>query len=348
MLSARDLPGDQFILSRSGRSYNMLHAITYGKRCATSRSGFLVLAVRLVSSKAPKGDQTQFRDLTNVATHKRRLSSSYTTKPEKIMDKKIDILDDNNSASRFVPSESSPSANKRAFVPVERFPKAPEHIINMSTDDLYSQHNIQFGTPPPKEKDKDKYVDFVIPDRYLKSVRSKQITPKDKAMVEELENLIKTNDEYQIAQSQYNLIKLYYDQDSDSYQPMPEHALKKSLSGMINLNPSMDDIEDDYLWQLFPKGSLFGVPPFEKDAASHSFKQWEHEMLQKQKKTDVQKQHDLQEYNEFRVLLSDSKSFFRKTSNSNRKKLDRKLLKEYKKMKTKGKLPKDDDDDEPL
>lgn len=289
--------------------------------------GYRGAFVRLVSSKAPNSDQNVSLELAG-ATHKRRLSSGYSTKT-KIIDKKM--MDN-----------GSDLVAGKAFVPVDKFPKAPDHIVNMSTDDLLNQHNIQFGAPPEQEKTKGRYVDFTIPDRYLKSVRSKEITPKDKAMVDELETLIRTDDEYQIAQSQYNLIKLYYDQDSDSYHPMPEHALKKSLSGMINLNPSMSDIEDDYLWQLFPKGSLFGVPPFEK---AQNFKQWEQEMLQKQKKTQVQEQHDLQEYNQFKLLLNDSKTFFRKPANSNRKKLDRKLLKEYKKMKTKGKIPKDDDDE---
>lgn len=301
-----------------------------------------VLSVRMVSSKPPKSDTASVHDL-SVATHKRRMPSSYATDNK---DDKLEQIEMGDSArdarGREIADSASKTALQQLFIPIDRFPRAPDHIVNMSAEDLLAKHRIRFGDQPSQKRAPDTYVDFVIPDRYLKSEQAKQITPRDKEIVAELDDLSIADSPEKIAQRLSRAFKLFYDQETDSYHTLPEHALRRSLSGMINLNPNMDDIDDEYLWQLFPKGSLFGTPPFEgAESGTHTFRQWEQEMLEKQRRADEKNQSRLQEYNELQMYLNDTKSFFRKPANSTRKKLDRKLLKEYKKMRGKGK-PDDD------
>jgi hypothetical protein len=241
------------------------------------------------------------------------------------------------------------------YIPFNKFPQAPESIMKSSLQDLYGI----IGTKPETEtskkssfKESENFVDFNIPDKFLKSQIKQQITDKDRAMVEELDNFLKTEDEAELAQSQLKLIKLYYDQDTNSFQPLPEHALKKTLSGMLNLNPSLDDIGDEYLWKLFPKDKIFGSPPFEPKIIPNGFKNWEQEKLLELEKEKSARENNVKEFKEFEKQLTNSKSFFKKAGS--RKKLDRKLVKQYKKLKLEGKIPKDlsgidkDDDDDLL
>lgn len=124
---------------------------------------------------------------------------------------------------------------------------------------------------------------------------------------------------------------------------MPEHTLKKSLLGMINLNPSLDEIDDEYLWKILPKGKLFGLPPFESKISPDGFKNWEKEMLERKHKENSARAIDAKEFNDFQSQLTDSKSFYAKTGA--RRKLNRKLVKKYKQLKEEGKIPKDMDKD---
>lgn len=236
------------------------------------------------------------------------------------------------------------------YIPFKNFPKAPDYIMSQSLDSLYKSidhkpSNLEINGK--KQSSSEKFVEFAIPDKYSKTKIKEQITEKDKAVVDEINSLSRSNDEKEINQLHMNVLKLYYDEDSNTYQPLPEHSLKKSLSGMINLNPHMEDIDDEYLWNLFPKSSSFGKPPFEsKNDNISSFKVWEKVQLEKLKKEQLIKEGNEKEFKEFENLLQNLKTFFRKlntnttnTTSGGRRKLDRKLLKKYKKLKSEGKIP---------
>ncbi|ABN64396.2 predicted protein, partial [Scheffersomyces stipitis CBS 6054] len=231
------------------------------------------------------------------------------------------------------------------YIPFDKFPKVPQSILDQPVEELYKfiDEEPPMLSPEAIKQKKETYVDFAIPDKYLKYKTKDEITAKDRALVEELDKFLKLDDDEEIAQSQLKLIKLYYDQDSNTFQPLPEHTLKKSLSGMINLNPSLDEIDDEYLWKILPKGKLFGLPPFESKISPDGFKNWEKEMLERKHKENSARAIDAKEFNDFQSQLTDSKSFYAKTGA--RRKLNRKLVKKYKQLKEEGKIPKDMDKD---
>lgn len=239
-------------------------------------------------------------------------------------------------------NSAPPSLTKRKkkYIPFADFPKVPENILKQTDEELFS--NVNMEPTNNSSGAEDNFINFRIPDKYLKTKAKDEITEKDKALVEELDNFLKSNDVLEQSQSQLNFIKLYYDQDTNLYQPLPEHTLKKSLSGMINLNPSLDDIDDEYLWKLIPKDKTFGIPPFEQSITKHGFKNWEQIQLKKQEKEMKNQEINNKEFEEFKVLLHNSKTFFKVHSNG-RRKLDRKLLRKYKQLKQQGKIPKDFD-----
>lgn len=235
-------------------------------------------------------------------------------------------------APKRVPKAKPP----QNYILFDQFPRAPEAITNASFQELCDM----IGTKLPKPKPSDNFVDFTIPDKYIKSKAANEITDKDRRLLQELDNFVKSTDEDQIAQAQYNLIKLYYDKETDSYKPLPDHSLKKLLLGLLKLNPSLDDIDDEYLWRIIPREKMFGVRPFELLGL---FKEWEQKMLAKSKEEDAALQQGVREARELVATLNKS-SFFRKQGS--RKKVDRKLVRKYKQLKREGKITDFEDDDD--
>lgn len=263
---------------------------------------------------------------------------TFSSKPPKTEDNTFAYSRSHLNSHSHSPSPPAMNKHKNKYIPFKDFPKAPESILKQTAEELFSNINMKPVSEPPQNKDN--FIDFSIPDKYLKSKAKDEITEKDKALVEELDNFIRSNDQLEQALSQLNFIKLYYDQDSNLYQPLPEHTLKKSLSGMINLNPSLNDIDDEYLWNLIPKDKTFGIPPFEASITKDGFKKWEQTQLQKRKSEMKDEEINNKEFEDFKLLLHNSKTFFKVNSNG-RRKLDRKLLKRYKKLKQEGKIPKE-------
>lgn len=226
------------------------------------------------------------------------------------------------------------------YIPFNKFPRAPDSILNQSSKQLYESIDLNYEDNSNSQTN-GKLVDFVIPEKHLKSHIQLQITDKDRAVVEEIDNLSRANDEKEINQLNMSVLKLYYDEDLNSYQPMIEHNLKKSLSGMIKLNEQLHDIDDEYLWNLFPRNQNWSTPPFEKKFEGiDGFKKWEKQQIDKinQQKLDQQKtEQDVLKFKQ-RLQKNDYKIFAKK-DNKGRKKLDRSLLKQYKKLKAEGKFP---------
>lgn len=298
--------------------------------------GITILHVQLVNmfpkTKIPYGAVER---IVQQASSKGRFFSS---KPPKTEDAIYSYSGSHLNSHSHSPPPPTINKHKNKYISFKDFPKAPESILKQSAEELFS--NIDIKPTVQTTGTNDNFVDFSIPDKYLKSQIKEEVTEKDKALVEELDNFLKSNDQLEQAQSQLNFIKLYYDQDTNLYQPLPEHTLKKSLSGMINLNPSLDDIDDEYLWKLIPKDKTFGSPPFEQSLCKDGFKQWEKVQLQKHKTEMKEEEINNKEFEDFKQSLHNSKTFF-KVNSTGRRKLDRKLLKRYKQLKQQGKVPKD-------
>lgn len=226
--------------------------------------------------------------------------------------------------------------HRNKYISFKDFPKAPESILMQSTEELFSNINME-----PRNKNKeirdDRLVDFKIPEKYLTVPAADNITEKDRLVAEEINNLLKSEEGVDL--SSLNLVRWYYEQENNQLQSLPEHPLKKSLSGMINLNPILNNISDQYLWELFPRGRSFGVPPFEPEISKNGFKNWEKSQLDELKKKENKFQTD-DEIADFKALWHKSRTFY-KASPNGRRKLDRKLLRKYKKLKQAGKLPRE-------
>ncbi|ODV81510.1 uncharacterized protein CANTADRAFT_24426 [Suhomyces tanzawaensis NRRL Y-17324] len=338
----------------------MLHYLSHRPPLRTSfqptRSIF-----RSISSKSPKDPE----DLPPVTPKKRvpvypknkhakaqesTSASSMTTKHRLKAEDKTKLLRSKRALKRdattgtslakdITRTTSTITPDPNTYIPFSKFPKVPESILSQSLEDLYSSMNLKYN---PDAEQQPRYVDFAIPDKFIKPKTKDLITEKDRALVSELDKFSKSEEDEEANQTQLKLIKLYYDQDTNTLQPMPEHALKKSLLGMINMNNTLNDIEDDYLWELFPRDKLFGIPPFEtSNGGINGFKKWEKDMLEKEKKEQDLKDEDIRQYKDFEQSLSDTKSFYKKVAGGTRKKVDRKLVKRYKKLKEEGKIPND-------
>ncbi|EGV61124.1 hypothetical protein PSN45_001842 [Yamadazyma tenuis] len=222
-------------------------------------------------------------------------------------------------------ASSSTSSPPLKYVSVKEFPKAPSHVTSMDTKDLFESVNISIE--PEKE---DLSVNFEIPRKFSKQYQSSILNQRDLAMMKQLDVMMNTDDDKVIMESQIILGNLYSDRDSFSSY-IPEHPLKKSLSGMINLNPHLNDIDDEYLWDLIPPDKFFGSKFYEKEG---TFKEWEKEVMEeKNKLIDHLKVHEA-EISDFLQKYGKNKSFLEKRNG--RLRLNKSLIKAYKLLKSKN------------
>ncbi|KAG7193123.1 uncharacterized protein KQ657_001240 [Scheffersomyces spartinae] len=332
----------------------------------------LRLYVRLYSSKPPKEPESVTGLPLSVPKSKRRLGALNAARDISPGTSILKGKDEDTSRTTRSRRNSKAKDDKKlkktlpSFIPFSKFPQAPKELFDLSLDELYGrilldsnksnqdkEGSSTSGLPIlpseiKKTKNPDFYVDFEIPKQYMKSLIAEDITGRDKAVVEQLDDFALSSVDEEDPETQQDnatralkFIKLYYDQDSNSFQPLPEHILKRSLSGMLNLNSGLDDIDDEYLWRLIPSEKSFGVPPFEKEI--HGFKKWESEKVKESKEKANVAEINRKEFKEFQVELQKSNnSLFRKSApegaSGGRKKLDRKLMKRYKKLKDEGKL----------
>lgn len=210
----------------------------------------------------------------------------------------------------------------KTYIPFSKFPKVPEEVEKQALlfDFNYSQL-------------KNKAVDYEIPKQFTKSYMQSKLSNKDKALLEQLNKLMNSNDEGEILQSQSNFAKIYYDKDSFVEKGAPEHPLRGSITGMFNLNPSLADITDEYLWEIVPENKLFGqvfdlklniVGKEQQDAESSTTK------------ASSQRELFIKEINDFLIKFNKTKSFYHTVNG--RVKLNKKLVKEYKKLNLEQKL----------
>lgn len=312
----------------------------------SSNTSIPVCSARLLSSKGSK----LAKELEGVQAAKRRVkypkskAQEVADVPKKKAVKARRVIKAGATEDSALPTNSKPQGPAPQYILLSNMPKVPESILKKPAADLCKEYGISLD--PFGNKDGslslEKVVDFVIPDKFLKSKIREQITDKDRAMLDELERFLKYDDEKDIYKSQLTLTKLYFDLTTNSYQMLPEHPLKKSLSGLVSLNPHLEDVEDEYLWDLIPQEDLFGRPPFEEKFDINGFKKWEEKELEKLSAEEKHKK----EYEDFKLLLHKNGSFYKTVGG--RTKLDRKLVRQYKKLKLEGKVPSNDDDDEKL
>lgn len=286
-------------------------------------------SVRYISSKPPK-------DIEDIKRRLPTLPKKPKPRHESRSKKKLvaPVTTTHEPPSSLLKTPINPNVH---YIPFSKFPRAPEHVFG-DGDDAFITATIK--EPAPK---KSTFVDFEIPNKFIKSrvSISDKLLEKERGIIDALNDFARADTQEDMEKFKLRFVKYYYDPDTDTYQPLPEHDLKKSISGMINMNLQFQDIDDEYLWEVFPKDKLFGVPPFELEI--HGFKQWEqNRIVQKNEKDKAQALND-QEFREFQLSLTDSKSVYVKSGS--RKKINRKLVKKYKELKERGIVPERDEED---
>lgn len=216
-----------------------------------------------------------------------------------------------------VKKEENPSISKNVYLPLSVMPKLPKHL----------------------EADvKPVGVNFEIPDNFIKKAKPTEprTTKETRDSVDKIDHAIKHPDNDKALMGIANTIAHFIDPDPNKMYPSTEHPIRKTFSGMSKINPALDKISDEYLWSILPTQSMFGVPPYQKDDPL-GFEKWEQKFIEEEEQKRKQEETDEKEYEQFMADLNASESFV--SSKGTRKKVDRKLLKKYKKMKKDGKLP---------
>lgn len=238
---------------------------------------------------------------------------------------------------------TKPCAASSPFLAFEAFPKPPKAIRNASesmlnqvrlnrafypanADEIGVPRHAAAPSPPLQLPTAQSYHDFGIPSRYLHGAQ-----PNNEAdrLLNEL------NDFLSLLPAEF----------SDLHQPPHvEHPLKRSWLKLVPLNPRLHQIANEYLWQLVPQGKFFNSPPFDGYTATlDGFRRWEAKMKQQ---AQLKLQRSLKEQQEADQAIKE----FSKTNSflgpvpGGRKKLNRKLVKTFRKLQTEGKLGKKDDD----
>ncbi|EGW31237.1 uncharacterized protein SPAPADRAFT_51266 [Spathaspora passalidarum NRRL Y-27907] len=239
-------------------------------------------------------------------------------------------------SASVTPNTAAPPPTSVQPTHYKQLPKLPETISNLAISDLYKSVGLDPPTTSVSTPSPTTFVDFKIPDKYIKSLRDK---PKDEKDFDDKERNIVTILE-SIARGETkdesgNLPMLSIDIDNDVFILDPRqrpHPLKSSISGMLELNPGLNDIDDEYLWDNLP---MDGLPPYQKTPLG--FKEWELEQIEKKKMEKLKSEEYDRKYAKLKAALANPKAFYKKVGG--RTKVDRKLLKQYLKLKEEGKIP---------
>lgn len=300
-----------------------------------ARLGFQAGLVRYLSKKADGegGEET-------IQTSKKPLTSPFTNRanPEVLRALKA------KSQAKRRQKESSTSSSK--YVSFDKLPKPPREILDLPLDQFYAKVYMRDLPARPEIEASNKFsYKFEVPPRFVRhkhhefpALEKEELKPQEKQQ----------NSSFEPAN---NILEFKVDYNTNSLIRVPEHPLKESITGMFVSNPLMHNLDNDFLWDLYPKGKSYGNAPFGGDPSFDGFRNWENNENNKVKEKESQFESKVKEVNEFRETLSESKSFYRKqtaqaapteesdanTSKSGgRRKLDRTLLKKYRKYKKEG------------
>lgn len=158
-----------------------------------------------------------------------------------------------------------------------------------------------------------------------------------------------------------NLSLLGISMDADTLSSgLEEHPLRESITGMCVMNPLLKEIKNKSLWEFFPESRKYGSSPFGEDASFNAFKNWEDLKNAKLKVFEEKKKQEEKEFRDFCSNLLKSDSFYRRSGppksdnkkpapvaastktvlpketpvvTNGRRKLDRGLMKQYRKYK---------------
>ncbi|KAI5967304.1 hypothetical protein CANMA_003124 [Candida margitis] len=264
-------------------------------------------------------------------------------------------------------TETNPSASTSAavlastaqppqYLPTSALPQMPKHLQDQSFESIYEslgQKHILDRINEPKG------IDLIIPREFIKPPQppKRHVRPeKTKDLDKKIKNFIAGEHDDRSLIHLGKEISAHMEPDHNEIYPILEHPLKKSLSGLKTLNPAMNKIKDQFLWDVIPEDNMAFVPPYQVDNPL-GFKKWEQELIAERERAKREQDSILKELQEFDKLMGDSKSFFGKNQTNDsqggdnsedasdgsgakgsRRKLNRKLLKKYKKLKDEGKI----------
>lgn len=266
-------------------------------------------------------------------------------------------------SQKAVESKPKPSLLGK-FLPFNKLPKPPREITDMPLEQFYAKVYMRDLPERPQITPSNIFAyKFEIPSQFIRAKK--------------LEKGSKPEQPSSSFEPAHNILDIKSEYDANNMMRSPDHPLKESITGMFVSNPLMESIDDDFLWDLYPKGKSFGHAPFGGDASFNGFRDWEKAENAKVKEKEAQFETKLNEMKDFNSTLSESKSFYRQTPIAHekietketsakesskdaveattkkvggRRKLDRGLLKQYRKYKKEGWLRRrnlrDDEDDE--
>lgn len=233
------------------------------------------------------------------------------------------------------------------YIPFDKLPKPPKEITDMSLDKFYAKVYMRDLPERPEITPSNQFIyNFEVPSQFVRARKPDQ----------------KQNENHSFEPA-HNILEFKVEYDNNNMLRSPEHPLKESITGMFVSNPLMSTFDNDYLWDMYPRGKVFGNVPFGGDSSFNGFKNWEKGENEKAKEKGDHFESKLQEMKEFNLTLNETNSFYRKSAASSptktsktetkkaggRRKLDRGLLKQYRKYKKEGwlrrKLSDEDEDD---
>ena len=96
-----------------------------------------------------------------------------------------------------------------------------------------------------------------------------------------------------------------------SFSSVPEHPLKKSITGIFDINPRLKEINDELLWRLCPQGNMFENAPFDGDPSFKSVKKYEQKRTNELKEQFASTLRKAKELKDFESTLYSANSFVR-------------------------------------
>lgn len=197
-----------------------------------------------------------------------------------------------------------------------------------------------FPNPEDVRMKRPRGIDLQIPKEYLKlSVvkPSKESDKETRELDDKIESFSQREADHQTLIAISKEIGKYLEPELNRMYSTEEHPMRKSLSGMSKINPTLDIIEDSYLWEILPPKKLFGIPPYQRSDPL-GFKEWERKLVEKEVKKQLEDEAYKEEYGKMMAEVSDADSFIMSKRGA-RKRINRKLLKNYKKLEKDAKLP---------
>ncbi|KAI5953138.1 hypothetical protein KGF54_002509 [Candida jiufengensis] len=222
---------------------------------------------------------------------------------------------------------------------ITELPKIPSHQQTKSFEEIFKelgQSNIFQEQIKPATKG----INLIIPKEFIKpeiQTPPRHKLEKSKDLDKKIKNFIISNQTTtEQKEKDKNLIMLgkeissQMEPDQNEIYSYLQHPIKKSLSGLKILNPGLQNINDNYLWDIIPEDKLVCTPPYQTDDPL-GFKKFNENFIQNQTKEASEKDSILKEVQEFEKLMGNSTTFIQ--NNGSRRKLNRKLLKNFKKLK---------------